>query len=337
MSKLLTAGRWFIQIVRSIESSGVDCQALCKEAGIDYAMLEHADGRVDMDMASKFWIAVTNHTNNPDIGLELAPNIRVGGLKALGYSFLASETVKDALLRLVRYQEIMGDSGNIQFEQEHENYVLSIDLIGNKQPVPYQAIDAGFASMFHYVGWMLHKKVVPIAVQLQRAAPNSVKSYEKAFNCIPEFEQDRNAIILTKDIVESQFPTADKTLAELHDEIVDRDLAALSGNRLSQQVRALIIKKISGGEIILEEVLTHFSLGKRTFQRKLKEEGYTFLQLVDDTRKTMAKKYVEEGTMTFEEVAFLLGFTEHGNFSRAFRRWYSCTPGQFRAKFELTR
>jgi len=333
MTKLVTAGRWFLQIVRSIEASGIDCQALCKEAGIDYATLEDNDGRIDMDLASKFWVAVTNKTNNPEIGLELATDVRIGGLKALGYSLLSSDTVKDALQRLVRYQQIMGESGNFHFEQDHDNYVLCIELMGNMQPVPHQAIDAGFASIFHYVGWILHKKVVPIAVQLQRSSPKSVKPYERVFNCIPVFEQDRNAIVFDKATVESQLPTADKALAELHDEIVDRDLAALSTDRLSQQVRALIIKKISGGDIILEEVLTHFSLGKRTFQRKLKEEGYTFLQLVDETRKSMAKKYVEEGTMTFEEVAFLLGFTEHGNFSRAFKRWYDCTPGQYRTKY----
>jgi AraC-like DNA-binding protein len=41
-------------------------------------------------------------------------------------------------------------------------------------------------------------------------------------------------------------------------------------------------------------------------------------------------QYVRNPQHSLHEVAFLLGFAEPSNFSRAFKRWYGQSPSQFR-------
>ncbi len=68
----------------------------------------------------------------------------------------------------------------------------------------------------------------------------------------------------------------------------------------------------------------------RSLQRRLAEEGTTFLQLVDDTRAKLAKEALSQTTHSVGEIAFTLGFTSPSTFVRAFRRWTGDTPTAWR-------
>ena len=73
-------------------------------------------------------------------------------------------------------------------------------------------------------------------------------------------------------------------------------------------------------------------LSQRTLQRRLQEEGTSYQQLLDDTRRDMAEQYLQQPGLTLLEVAYLLGFADPSNFFRAFRRWFGCTPNEYRAR-----
>ena len=44
----------------------------------------------------------------------------------------------------------------------------------------------------------------------------------------------------------------------------------------------------------------------------------------------MAEEYIREGDYSLSQIAFLLGFSDQSNFSRAFKRWTGSTPGDYR-------
>lgn len=330
MKKIVTAGRWFLQVIDSLESSNVNCESLCSQVSINYQQMKADDGRINIDLAFDFWQALSDQLNDSEIGLKLAKNVNVSGFKALGFSLLTSDTLLDACQRLVRYQKIMGDAGHVSLEPHDDHYSFVIELVGNKRSAPHHPIDASFASLLNIMSWILRSQVTPVWVHLKRLPPENTACYEEVFNCLPKFLQIRNEIAFSKATLQAPLLSADKSLAHLHDKITEQDLQSLSADGLSCKVREIIIRKLPQGEVKLEDILAYFSIGKRTFQRKLKEEGYTFFQLVDESRKNTAKEYVNNTQLSFEEIAFLLGFTEHANFSRAFKRWYGCTPGQYR-------
>ena len=71
-------------------------------------------------------------------------------------------------------------------------------------------------------------------------------------------------------------------------------------------------------------------MSTRSLQRKLRDEGITYQQIVDDVRSRMATQHLSKPGTTAAEVAFLLGFSEPSAFARAFRRWTGTTPGSVR-------
>jgi len=48
--------------------------------------------------------------------------------------------------------------------------------------------------------------------------------------------------------------------------------------------------------------------------------GISFDQLIDDIHKDLAMRYLDEGQVKLQELAFLLGFSTHASFSAAFKR-----------------
>lgn len=58
--------------------------------------------------------------------------------------------------------------------------------------------------------------------------------------------------------------------------------------------------------------------------------GTSFHELLNDVRRELACSYLRQPGVSVTEVAFLLGFTDVSNFTRAFKRWTGASPTRFR-------
>lgn len=99
---------------------------------------------------------------------------------------------------------------------------------------------------------------------------------------------------------------------------------------LTNQVRAHIQQDLIHGEPNLEKVALDLHMSPCTLSRRLKSHDITFTQLIDQVRYELAKHYIQQKNLPISEVAFLLGYSEVSAFSRAFKRWFGCTPRQLR-------
>jgi AraC-like DNA-binding protein len=68
----------------------------------------------------------------------------------------------------------------------------------------------------------------------------------------------------------------------------------------------------------------------RTLRRRLRSEDTSFRQLSNELRIHVAVRYLRETTMTVQDIAFALGFSDAANFRHAFRRQTGRTPNEFR-------
>ena len=71
-----------------------------------------------------------------------------------------------------------------------------------------------------------------------------------------------------------------------------------------------------------------------TLQRQLQGEGLTYRKVLESTQRSLAETYLRDKKHTHAQIAYLLGFSEQSNFSRAFKRWTSMSPRQYQASQE---
>ncbi|KZX83426.1 hypothetical protein A3715_04820 [Oleiphilus sp. HI0009] len=80
-----------------------------------------------------------------------------------------------------------------------------------------------------------------------------------------------------------------------------------------------------------EDVSEHFAMSTRTFIRKLKRDNTSFQSLLDEVRKELVLLRLSDTNQSIESIALSVGYVEASNFSRVFKRWFGCTPSEFRS------
>jgi len=71
-------------------------------------------------------------------------------------------------------------------------------------------------------------------------------------------------------------------------------------------------------------------MSERTLQRRLAQHETTFNELLDQARFDAAKQLLLDESFSVSSIGFELGYSDSGNFTRAFRRWAGLSPRQFR-------
>ena len=77
-------------------------------------------------------------------------------------------------------------------------------------------------------------------------------------------------------------------------------------------------------------VAAELAIGGRQLQNRLRAEGTSYRQLLDQVRKGIALDVLERADVSIYDVAFLVGFAQQSAFTHAFRRWTGLSPGEYR-------
>jgi AraC-like DNA-binding protein len=332
MTERTTSSSWALSIVQALELDGVDCRALFAELGLDYAALSDADARFAQDGMTRLWQRAVDMTGNTAIGLNLAKVMRPGAMHVVGYALMSSSTLKEGFLRLVRYQRIIAEGADLRFFPTEQGYRLTLSIHGDQLPPARQSAEGSLASTLAFCRWLTGKPLVPVEVSLQGPPPANIEPYRAIFQAPLRFNAECDGLLMRHADMDIPLPTANAELAQLHDRVAGEYLARFSDSRVTHQARQVLCRLLPQGEPRREAVAQMLHLSERTLQRRLGEEGASFQQLLDDTRRTLAEQYLAQPDLALLEIAYLLGFADPSNFFRAFKRWFAMTPGEYRTR-----
>jgi len=182
-----------------------------------------------------------------------------------------------------------------------------------KMPVPQQRYDFMAVTFMKGIYWLTGEKVAPVCVRHPYPAPADPAPWEDAFGCPVHFGAAAFVIELPLWALDQPFPTADPTVGEMCERMVAQ-LAAEQGGCITARVRQVLMQLISKGDPRRELVAATLCMSERTLQRRLTEEGTSFIELVDDTRRELAQRYFVNGAYSPTEMSFALGFSDPSNF-----------------------
>ena len=91
----------------------------------------------------------------------------------------------------------------------------------------------------------------------------------------------------------------------------------------------LVSRMLPVDPVTIESVASQLLLTPRTLQRRLKDCGIVFSDLVDVTRRDAAIRQLRNGCSSLTELAFELGYSDPANFTRSFKRWTGRAPSSF--------
>lgn len=309
-----------------------DPEPLFKSAGIDLNECSDPNMRFSTACMQKLWALSVEATDDPCFGLTAARQFQPAILQGLGFAWLASDTLRDALGRLARFSRMINQVVDIQVEDTGRSTDLVI-LGPEKWPnYVHAATDLGMAAFLQMCRSTAGEDLNPVRVAMQRPKPPfpCIEKFDQNFRAPIHFEEIDNRLCFDEKVVDMPLATANPELARINDQIVVDYLARFDRASIAMQVRSWIIQHLPDGAPNQETIANALHVSLRSLQRKLKEEDVTFKGLMEETRRELALQYIRESYRSIGEITYMLGFSEPSNFTRAFKRWTGMSPAEYR-------
>lgn len=176
----------------------------------------------------------------------------------------------------------------------------------------------------------------PMSISLEGprpADPDMLRSYETALQPGLRFLNDRTVLEFDSKIMERKIADASPVLEAAMLHYVTELAADLpDDSTFARRLGQILVESIHGARCSVLDAAQQLGTTPRTMQRKLRDEGTSYTQVLDSVRQEIAISELREPNVTIEEIASLLGFDKVSSFHRAFKRWTGVTAGQFRKR-----
>jgi AraC-like DNA-binding protein len=308
---------------------GCDPEPLFNEAELDMALLSNPDTRYPGDYVQQLWQLAVDASGDPCFGFVAGEQVQPVVLHGLGFSWLASDTLRDALTRLVRYSRLISTAANMHLQDTADG----LDLVllppkGVKLTPAFQ--DAGMSGFLRMCRLTAGDEIDPAHVSLKRSRPDCARMLEAYFRAPIEYDTANNILSFSKQLIDTPLAHANPSLARINDQAVVDYLARFDRDSITMQVRKKIIEGLHDGTPHQETIAHSLNVSLRSLQRKLNNEDTNFKTLLETTRRELALHYIRETHRSLGEITYLLGFSEPSNFTRAFKRWTGVSPIEYR-------
>lgn len=325
-----TVASWAAVIWRALEARGIAPRPVFERAGIDTVQLHDAGARLPLTAMTRLWDVAVEVTGDPCFGLNAGQHVHPTSFHALGYAWLASRSLREAIARFVRFTRLVSTALQLRTVDVGAELELILDAVGGVGPVSLAAADAGAASLVAMCRTSYGETFHPLRVRLQRPRPPCEMQFSMFFDAPIAYDAPGNALVFAAADLDHALPTANAELARAADEVILRYLARFDREDVVTQARMKLMDLLPSGQTGARHVADALHLSMRSLQRKLAAHGTSLARLLDETRRELAGQYVRNSRLSVGEITYLLGFSEPASFTRAFRRWNGVSPSACR-------
>lgn len=317
----------------AIFSHGLDPQPLLLQYGLEPARLSEPGARLSIPRYMRLGHAAIQLTGDPGLGLRMGQLSRMNQLGLAGVTAAQAPNVREAARTLTRFEALYGSNyrGQSSFEEDAQGAWLRFYSISPYNAYNRFVVDSIIAGWLHQLSTLCQQPLQAERIEIEFAAPDYSSRYSVLGDCPIQFAAQSNQLRLSQTSLALRNPEHCPSTWQLLLKLCESELEQLTRTRsLRERITRLLGPMLNGREPDLEEVAARLKLPTWTLRRKLAEEGTQFRAILNDTRRDLAMTYIRDTELAFGEVAYLLGFASAQAFQRAFKRWNSQTPGEFR-------
>ncbi len=304
---------------------GADLAAVCNELGFAPHELNDSEKFVTYDQAAKFWDVLLDHTKDPLLGLHLGERANPTILGMIGYLMQSSSSVYESTLMLCKFNELYTPVVKFSAELTSKDFSVHYDPAMSWQQVApegtRQAIEIGMSSALAIAKTLTGKKIHPLCVELTYP-PRMRQEYERVFQSKINFNSKRNTLVFSKDAATVPILSYDKSLFQFFNDTLEQKLKSLNENEsFSDRVKQMLISDFKGQSASIEIAASKLNLTPRSLQRKLKDDGTSYRDIVNDLKKDLAQTIMKRSDFRVGEVAEILGYSDSSAFRKAYKKW----------------
>jgi AraC-like DNA-binding protein len=330
----LVRSRLIVESAPYLRARGADVDALMTKVGIPPIAEGQKHVTLPVDVLRAYFEAAARALEDPLLGVHLAEAAQRGTFGVVEFACRSAPNVREALLRVARYDKLLNGAIQMTFEETADGAILRHRLPREPLCVGRVGNEYTVALIVFEVRRGTRTTDVVRGVHLAHGAPEEAAVVADVLGTTNiRYDAGENALELSRSVLELPIATADAALLTYLEEHAERAIAEeATGPTFRATLQRLIRDSLAGpsGGPDLAKIARGLAMSARTLQRRLADEGTSFQDLVDDARRELAIAEVRGSDRAIGDIAVSLGYADVRPFLRAFKRWTGKTPSQYR-------
>ncbi|MEZ5551506.1 MAG: helix-turn-helix domain-containing protein [Pseudomonadales bacterium] len=294
---------------------------------IEQLQTEALDGFISVAQFVEAHTSLVSGVDDPVIGLKFGEYLSNSDHGVLGALTGVCSTVPEVLEMQARYLETR-TATRVKLCLDGDRYISYFDYAPAYEPIfkfHNHVIAAGFIGI-------LKERVGYVTSDIEVGFPfEQEMDYQSFLPYRIRFNQKRTYVSIPKAYAEIPLLRGDEVTKQLFvktcNDIRDKVRRNITiGNSIDQ-----LLSTYDGYPSIVH-VAEMFHMTPRTLTNKLAKESTSFRKLLLNHRINTAKKYLVETDLTIEKITEKAGYSNIGNFCRAFKRETGLSPSDYRLR-----
>ncbi|AQA19239.1 AraC family transcriptional regulator [Halioglobus japonicus] len=319
-------------IVQAGESLGAPMDTLLIKAGIDKHLLKDSAQRFAVAQALQCFDLITEFSEDQNLGLYAGRVGYVDGLNLQLYMSTVCSTFREYLNLMPSMLRTTGDLGEVAMQADKRFLKLQWHPLWQPSGEQRHLSDIVLSMSAAIVDSLCVQPIPVREAHFTYAEPRDTQMLRTVFGDKLLFGQPISCLFFDRDSLDYPLtrPYGDMSSAFAKlpvDHLFDKDHTQ---DPFLRELRQSLLRLLPQGRGNIDSVAEELTLSRRTLQRRLSERDTHFQQVLQQVRADLALRYLSDERLTVTEIAFLLGYSDQGSFSSAFKSWHGISPLEHR-------
>ena len=313
------------------KAAGIALDPLLKKSGLSRRQMDDPDELIRVQDQIGFLNLVSDAMGDDLLGFHLAQTADLRTFGVLYYIPASSAVLIDALQREARYSSIVNEGIALDcIDGKHVG--LSFRYTGVSRHLDRHQIEFWMTALVRVCRQLTGLRLLPSRVQFTHHRPRSNSELTQFFGADVAFGTAVDDLAFPSRVRRLPIVSADPYLNKLLVAYCENAVSRRRKDRslFRSRVENAVALLLPHGKARTSEVARQLGCSGRTLVRRLALEGVTFTEVVERLRIDLVQSYLADRSLAVSQIAWLLGYREHGSFSHAFKRWTGKTPRQAR-------
>jgi AraC-like DNA-binding protein len=318
-----------LHLAELVERWNVPSEQLLGELGLTAEALSDPAARLPLPQFERLVQRARSLTGEPGLGFHLGLKMRISVHGYVGFAAMTAANLRQALELACQFAPTRSTALALRLEEHGDQAALVIEETCSLRDAR-DAIIISFVVGLWKLGNTITGQELSGSAEFAFPEPEYFRRFESLLPGRVRFSRPTNRLAFDAALLGLPLVQSDPAALRLAREQCERELDELRRRGgLIARVSALLLRR-EGGYRTLEELASEMHTSARTVKRKLKEQGTSYSELLDQARSAEATRLLGSDS-SIEQIAAWLGYSDAANFTRAFRRWTGQTPAASRA------
>ncbi len=316
--------------LRYIDSHALDLDQCLLGTGISKSALQDSSLRIYLEQLLRFCRNIRELSDDRYLGLAIGSEIHVADYGMFGFAMMSARTLRQSVqlgmqlidLSFTGFKHELIEEGSIATHRMTPlmDYGDLLNVMSDRE-----------VSAVHLIYRELVRDKLPvIEINFVHYGGESSSCYAQHFDCPVNFGCSFNELVIPREVLDRTVSDTSKESRELCIQQCELLISQLSKqSNLVDDVRYAILSQ-PGYFLDINTIANKMHMSSRTLRRHLTGQNTSFQKLVNEIRFGLARDYLLTTNFRLDQIAELLGYTEAGNFTHAFKRWSGMSPKAYR-------